>query len=198
MEVLSVKLGAIRTNCYIAFLHDGGECVVIDPGAEYNRVRSLLEAHRLSPVAVLFTHGHFDHTLASKPLQAAGATVYIHNGDFDKVSVNKYKVSDFDPAVPDVRLKGGERLSLAGIDFEVIHTPGHTKGCVCYLAGNALFSGDTLFCGDIGRTDLDDGDYDEIINSIKSKLLNLPDGTVVYPGHDASTTIGAERKNFDI
>lgn len=196
----------LRTQCYI--LDSGGkECVIVDPGdaeqEERDALDSFLSERGLEPVAILLTHAHFDHFFDSARLQRKyGIPVYIHPKDAAIVAYSASIAPRFRTERPDGDFKttpveDGDRLDLAGLHFQVIHTPGHTPGGVAYLLpeNGVLFSGDTLFAGTIGRTDLEFGEYDDEIRSIMEKLIILPGETAVYPGHGPATTIAAERES---
>jgi hydroxyacylglutathione hydrolase len=197
MRIKTIAVGILDTNCYI--ISSGAEAWVIDPGDDALRLLDYCAENELSVRAVLLTHGHADHIGAAADFHVP---VYIHKLDADCLNDASANLSSFVgapfvcPADLEVEsLEDGMNLILADGNFVVFHTPGHTQGCVCFYCREegVLFSGDTLFAGSIGRTDLPEGSYDSIINSIRQKLLVLPDETKVYPGHGASTTIGKER-----
>ena len=209
--------GVFATNCYLAAPGPGEECVIIDPGQDAEPgIEELIERYRLRPVAVLLTHGHVDHMFSVAPVCGAkGIPAYIHPGDRARLG---------DPLGPwanpalsglftgitftepdDVReLADGETISLAGLDMTIAHTPGHTEGSVTYRsplpadqaadADRILFTGDLLFAGSIGRTDLPGGDHEKMLTSLARTLAQQSDETVVLPGHGPQTTIGAERR----
>ena len=196
-------------NAYIVNLDGSSECVVIDPGMSGGEVVAALESQQLKPVAILCTHGHFDHIWGVDALRKAFPDVptYIGAKDADKFENPSGNLSvDFDipTSIPaaEKTVSHGDKLSLAGLEFEVRETPGHSAGHVIFiLRDNAnadavktiVFSGDLLFAESIGRSDFYDGNSDELINSIKTKILTLPDDTEVYPGHMEKTTVGHER-----
>ncbi|WP_101785201.1 MBL fold metallo-hydrolase [Nonomuraea indica] len=207
MLIAGFPAGAFQTNCYVIAPAAGEECVIVDPGQDAAAgVDELLREHRLKPVAVLLTHGHLDHVWSVAPVCGArDIPAWIHPDDRHLLS---------DPAAgwgaggaqlfggitlsepDDVKeLADGAVLPLAGLEFVVDHTPGHTRGSVSFrLPGEQImFAGDLLFAGSIGRTDLPGGDYPTILRSLASKCLPLPDDTVVLPGHGPQTTIGHER-----
>jgi hydroxyacylglutathione hydrolase len=205
---------AFGTNCYVVAPGEGEECLVVDPGVEVVRhLDDLLDEHRLRPVAVLLTHGHIDHTFSVTPVCGArGIPAYLHPGDeqmlVDPMSGisaetaamfgGRLEWSEPDDVKP---LADGEVLRLAGLEVTVDHTPGHTQGSVTFrLPGEAagddpetMLSGDLLFAGSIGRTDLPGGDHPTMLRSLADKVLPLADDVVVLPGHGPATTIGRER-----
>lgn len=201
--------GAFAANCYLVAPAPGEECVIIDPGQDAERgIEELLERYRLKPIAVLLTHGHVDHMWSVAPVCGAkGVPAYVHPDDRDLLSdpakgmslmAKQQFLGGMTFGEPDdVRtLSDGEVISLAGLDFAIGHTPGHTPGSVTFRSYtadlDALFSGDLLFAGSIGRTDLPGGDHAAILKSL-ARTLTLPDEVVVLPGHGPQTTIGDER-----
>ncbi|MFC5818949.1 MBL fold metallo-hydrolase [Nonomuraea harbinensis] len=208
MLIAGFPAGAFQTNCYVIAPAEGEECVIIDPGQDaVEGVDELLREHRLKPVAVLLTHGHLDHVWSVAPVCGArGVPAWIHPDDRHLLSdpaagwssTSSSLFGDLTLSEPDdVReLSDGATLQLAGMELVVDHTPGHTRGSVSFRgdAGRGvMFSGDLLFAGSIGRTDLPGGDYPTILRSLAAKCLPLPDDTVVLPGHGPQTTIGRER-----
>jgi hydroxyacylglutathione hydrolase len=199
--------GSFETNCYVVATGAGEECVVVDPGQDAVRgIEQIVEEHKLRPVAVLLTHGHIDHIWSVVPVcHAHGVPAYIHPSDRALLSdparglslgVGQQMFGGMTFTEPsDVLELGAEPvISLAGLDFTVDLTPGHTPGSVTFrLADAALLSGDLLFAGSIGRSDLPGGNYDDIIDSLARVILPLPDELAVLPGHGRATTIGAER-----
>ena len=202
--------GAFAANCYLVAPAPGEECVIIDPGQDAERgIEELLDRYRLKPVAVLLTHGHIDHMWSVAPVCGAkGIPAYVHPDDRALLSdpgkgldlmVKQQFLGGMTFSEPDdvKALEDGEVVPLAGLDFRVGHTPGHTPGSVTFRSGaddlDALFTGDLLFAGSIGRTDLPGGDHETILKSL-ARALTLPAATVVLPGHGPTTTIGDERK----
>ncbi|HCA86518.1 MAG TPA: MBL fold metallo-hydrolase [Streptomyces sp.] len=212
MLIAGFPAGAWGTNCYLVAPAAGEECVIIDPGHQAARgVEEAVAKHRLKPVAVILTHGHIDHVASVVPVCGAHhVPAWIHPDD-------RYMMSDPEKALgrsigqplmgeltvgepDDVKeLSDGARLKLAGLEFGVAHAPGHTKGSVTFRMPEladvppVLFSGDLLFAGSVGRTDLPGGDHAELLESLGRVCLPLDDSTVVLSGHGSQTTIGRER-----
>ncbi|MFE1750303.1 MBL fold metallo-hydrolase [Streptomyces anandii] len=212
MLIAGFPAGAWGTNCYLVAPAAGEECVIIDPGHQAaDGVAEAVRKHRLKPVAVVLTHGHIDHVASVVPVCGAhDVPAWIHPADRYMMSdpgkalglsVGTPLMGDLTVGEPDdVReLADGVRLELAGLDFSVAHAPGHTKGSVTFRMPEAadippvLFSGDLLFAGSIGRTDLPGGDMAEMLDSLARVCLPLDDSTVVLSGHGPQTTIGRER-----
>ncbi|HMD92232.1 MAG TPA: MBL fold metallo-hydrolase [Trebonia sp.] len=215
MLVTGFPAGSFAANCYLVAPAPGEECVIVDPGQDAQRgIEELLARFRLKPIAVLLTHGHLDHVWSVAPVCGAkGIPAYIHPGDRELLTdpakglalgVGQQLFGGLTFSEPDdVReLADGATLTLAGCEFTVGHAPGHTPGSVTFRAdeapdghdyGRTLFSGDLLFAGSIGRTDLPGGDHQAILRSL-SQALTLPDDTLVLAGHGPQTTIGAERR----
>ena len=206
MLVTGFPAGAFAANSYVVAPARGAECVIVDPGQDAQQgIDELLLRYRLKPIAVLLTHGHIDHMWSVAPVCGAkGIPAYIHPDDRElladpakglSLAVGQQLFGGITFTEPDdVReLADGSALSLAGLDFTVRHTPGHTPGSVTFGSENGLFSGDLLFAGSIGRTDLPGGDHQAMLRSL-ARTLTLPDDTLVLPGHGPQTTIGAERR----
>jgi hydroxyacylglutathione hydrolase len=199
--------GSWATNCYLVAPQAGAECIIIDPGQEAEQgIEDVIERYRLRPVAVLLTHGHIDHIWSVAPVCGAkDIPAYIHPGDRALLTdparglglrPGQQLFGGLTFTEPDdvAELADGMTLDLAGLEFVVDHAPGHTPGSVTFRAPKGvLFSGDLLFAGSIGRTDLPGGDYETILDSLARVCLPLPDETQVLPGHGPQTTIGAER-----
>ena len=191
MLIKTLPVGQLETNCYIVSNENTLECVVIDPGDEANRILDYIEDNKLKCVAILLTHGHFDHVGAvDEVAESTGATVYMHELDDAKVS-SRFMMSYRLPE-NGVYLKDGDVLNLAGLEFHIMATPGHTLGGVTIRCEDALFTGDTLFKGSCGRVDLPGGDLNTIMESIRF-ICQLPGDYEVYPGHMDSSTLERER-----
>ena len=201
MEVIKKSLGQMGTNCYVVWDEKTLEAAVIDPGFEDQRINAIINENKLQVKYILLTHGHFDHLGGVNQIkQLTGAKVLIHQSDADCLTDPRRNLSVLaglsmvlDPA--DGFLSENETITLGEIVIRVIHTPGHSKGGICLLAEDQLFAGDTLFNTSIGRTDFADGDLNELLNGISSKLFILDDATTVLPGHGENTTIGYEKTN---
>ena len=215
MLIAGFPAGPWGTNCYVVATAPGSECVVVDPGMEATEgVARVVEEHRLKPVSVLVTHGHVDHMFCVAPVAGGyDATAWIHPSDRHLLTDPMAGMSpetarmmlggDYTWDEPDdVRELGDlQELELAGIRFVVDHTPGHTEGSVTFRSpypdadevSEVMFSGDLLFAGSIGRTDLPGGDHPTMLHSLATKVLPLADDIVVLPGHGEQTTIGRER-----
>lgn len=195
-------VGQLQENCYIVRAPDSDRAVIVDPGDEADRITAALEALGITTVdAILLTHTHFDHVGAVAALaRATGAPVYCPELETAVLAdINAYVrfpgFGPFESYDADETVRGGETLELAGLEFEVMFVPGHSPGHVSYAVADhgALFSGDVLFQGSVGRVDLPGGDWPTLLASIESLLAAYPAETTVYPGHMGLTTLGAER-----
>ncbi len=187
-------------NCYIIYSEITGDGIVVDPGGDIEIILGKIEENNLSIKYIVLTHGHGDHLGggAKKLKEKLNVPVLVHEEDEELVkdaNKNLSIIMDFGPVDfnPDILLKDGDAIEFGDLKAKVIHTPGHTRGGICLKINNHLFTGDTLFKGSIGRTDLLGGDYDNIINSIKEKILVLDDDIIVMPGHGESSTILEEK-----
>ena len=202
MIIEKCAVGGIATNCYIAADEASHEGVVIDPGAEPERILALIKERGIRVAALLFTHGHFDHVGAAADLhEALGAPIWCHRDDAGIALDAVAQAADFGarisraPEKIDFYLEDGVPVKLGPLTFQVMHTPGHTPGGVTLILDKYAFTGDSLFRGGIGRSDFDGGDHASLLKSIKQKIYTLPDDTVVHPGHGPSSTIGYEKRN---
>lgn len=198
MQVKCIQLGMVCTNCYIFWDDNSRECAIVDPGDDGAQVARVIQGLKLEPVAILLTHSHFDHVLGIPGLreQWPGLPVYCHPADIPE----DVSESMFGMTVPTVAAFGnitryvqGDKVSVGPLTVEVISTPGHTKGSVVLKVGEVIFSGDTLFRGSMGRTDLPGGSYAELMASL-GKLAKMEGDYKVYPGHEGYTTLENERK----
>ena len=200
MIIKKLSVGPIMANCFILGCEQTKEAVVIDPGDDADRILMELAKAELKVKYLIDTHGHFDHVGANKRMkEVTGALLAIHPDDKPMLNQLSQSAASFGLAAenspePDMLLNEGDKVTFGSITLTVIHTPGHSRGGICLYTQGHLFAGDTLFAGSIGRTDLPGGDYDTLIASIKEKLLNLPDDTVVYTGHGPETTLRNEKQ----
>jgi glyoxylase-like metal-dependent hydrolase (beta-lactamase superfamily II) len=197
-EVLAV--GSLETNCYVVYCQDSLECAVVDPGADADRIFQLIARKSLEPALILNTHGHIDHIGANKDIKEKfNIPLYIHSADSPMLgNVKQSEMAAFlgvmDSPSPDHLLNDGDKIKIGESFLQVIHTPGHSPGSVSFLGDGFLLSGDTLFFGGVGRTDLPGGSWKDIESSIKNKILIMPDEMIVLPGHGPFTTVGQEKR----
>ncbi|MFN2219270.1 MAG: MBL fold metallo-hydrolase [Anaerolineae bacterium] len=201
MIIATLPVGLIQTNCYIAGCPETKAGAVIDPGGDPERILAEVERQGLSIKYVLNTHAHFDHTDANGAIvRATGATLALHPLELPLLKASGGAALfglQADPSpLPDLELQDGDELEVGTLRFQVLHTPGHTPGHVCFYeqAEGVLFDGDVLFQRSIGRTDLPGGSYQQMMDSIQRVLFALPEETVVYSGHGPATTIGDEKR----
>jgi glyoxylase-like metal-dependent hydrolase (beta-lactamase superfamily II) len=200
MKVYNLPVGPLDENCIILSFYN--QCVIFYPGDESEKIESFIKKANLKPLSILNTHGHFDHIGAVKHLQIAfDIPFYIHKSDevfvTDTIQSQLFGTIYLEKPKIDGYLDDNMIFNFQDFTIKVLHTPGHTMGGVCFYIEreSILISGDTLFYQGIGRADLPGGNFDTLINSIKTKLLTLSDSIKVYPGHDRQTTVGFERKN---
>jgi len=197
LRVEQLSLGPIGTNCYIVRAgSEAPEAVVVDPSGDVPELRLRLANLRARCVGILVTHGHWDHLVGVADLAAGvGAPVYMSEGERALLeSPGRFTppTVTLRPYSPDVLLVGGESIDIAGITFEVLSVPGHSPAHLAFHSDGCLFSGDVLFAGSVGRTDLPGADWDTLLTSIRSLVDSFPADTVVYPGHGPATTLGEE------
>lgn len=200
MRIVDYCVGDVQTNCYIGINETTREAFVVDPGDSAEILAKEIRELKVKPTAILLTHGHFDHAGAAKKLaEMLKVKIYAHEAEQETLEKPCYNLSDMvgksDKYHADVYVREGQQLDIAGFSMQVFHIPGHTAGGCCYYIPkeDVLFSGDTLFCQSIGRTDFPGGSMSQLVHAIQDKLLVLPENTEVYPGHMDSTTIGQER-----
>ncbi|MBI5234829.1 MAG: MBL fold metallo-hydrolase [Deltaproteobacteria bacterium] len=198
----TLTVGALEVNCYVLSDDSSKEAVIIDPGGDAQAIISVVKKNGFKVRWIVNTHGHFDHVGADEELRRVfNCPVAMHGVDVDMLLEAHehgviFGVKTEPQKRPDVILEDGSLINAGGITLRVIHTPGHTRGGVCLYdeAGGRLFTGDTLFAGSVGRTDLDGGSFAVIMDSIRNKILPLGHAVKVYPGHGDATTIGKEEK----
>jgi glyoxylase-like metal-dependent hydrolase (beta-lactamase superfamily II) len=200
MEISRLVVGPLQVNCFIVADERTKEAIVIDPGDDAEDLLQVIDKKGLKVKYIVNTHAHFDHVSANKALkQATGAELLLHEGDapiLATVSQNARMFGMTAPSSPpaDRYVKHGDVITAGAVSLKVLHTPGHSPGGICLLGEGMVFTGDALFEGSIGRTDLPGGDLMTLINAIKANLMVLPDDTQVFCGHGPATTIGAERQ----
>ena len=199
MRIVQIQNGQFVENCYLVIDEASRECVVIDPGEEAGLILRRITEAGVRPVAIWVTHAHLDHVMGVPRLsRETGAPIYLHPADrelYDHVIQQGLafgiRVESLPP--PDREFVPGETVRIGTVGFTVRHAPGHSPGSVCLVGDGVVFTGDVLFAGSIGRTDLPGADFDTLIRSIERELLVLPDSTMVYSGHGPETTVGRER-----
>lgn len=203
IKIESRVLGPVATNCYLIINKDNNESIIVDPADSPESIYDMVVRSASKPQAILLTHGHFDHIGAALDIKAEyGIKIYAHEDEKDVLTSDANVASMMGMRLSvdaDEYVRDRQTLLFGGVKYEVIHTPGHTKGGCCYYVASdkVLFSGDTMFCQSYGRTDFPTGSYSELINSITQKLLKLDDDVIVYPGHNEETKIGYERSMYD-
>jgi glyoxylase-like metal-dependent hydrolase (beta-lactamase superfamily II) len=201
MYLKKKEVGPLDANCYIVADEIAKEAVVIDPGGEGADIAAICKQQGFLVKYIINTHGHADHIMGNAALKAAtGAELLVHADDQamltnPHLSLASYVGQQAEMVPPDRTLVDGEELSMGNLSIKIIHTPGHTPGGISIAVDDCLFTGDTLFSESIGRTDFPGGSFNQLIQSIKTKLFTYPDETHVYPGHGPSTTITWEKNN---
>jgi len=194
MEIRRVIAGIYGANCYIIMDKDTKEAIVLDPGGDVDDILKAIDTVGANVKYILLTHGHLDHTSGVEELKSVTkAVVCMNKKDDDLITEGEHLFGPLIEGGADKLLKQGDIIKISNIEITCIDTPGHTPGGMCFLIANCVFTGDTLFAGSIGRTDFTGGDFNTIIASIKSKLLSLPEDTIVYPGHGPCSTINNEK-----
>ncbi|MXV80094.1 MAG: MBL fold metallo-hydrolase [Chloroflexi bacterium] len=199
IEVRGLIVGAFQENCWVIGNRRTGEAICIDPGEQADDIVHMASEMGVKIKMIANSHAHLDHVLGVRGVQSDdNATFLLHEADLDILqgaaeSAARFGMQVEQPPDPDHYIEDEQNVEVDGVELQVIHTPGHTRGSVCFYGHGVLFSGDTLFRNSIGRTDLPGGDFNEEMSSIVDKLLMLPDETIVLPGHMDQTTLGAER-----
>jgi glyoxylase-like metal-dependent hydrolase (beta-lactamase superfamily II) len=199
MKYEMIIVGALETNCYIVYCEDTLECAIIDPGADPEKIIHKVGEMGLTPVLLINTHGHIDHVGANKDIKEKyEIPLCIHSMDSQMLgnilisAIGSLLGAKKSPQ-PDRFLDDGETISIGNSQLEVIHTPGHSPGSISLMGDGFLLSGDLLFCGGVGRTDLPGGSWNVLEDSIRNKIFVLPDETIVLPGHGPKTSVGQEK-----
>lgn len=199
-EIYTLPLGVMGTNCYI-IATENKNAVAVDIGDDFPKFKKFIEDRGLNLKKILLTHSHFDHVLGTEEARKTyDAEVFVHELDSWKLNNEEACMCSFRSHKPFkavtefTEVKDGDTITQDELTFKVLHTPGHSAGSVCYICDDVIFSGDTLFCSSMGRTDFEDGSSEDILKSLK-KLANLEGDYKVYPGHFQSTTLEAERQN---
>ena len=201
MAIQTFVVGPLQSNSYLVVDERSRQAAVIDPGMESESVLEVVRHEGLRVESLIITHGHFDHVFSSAAFKAeTGAQVIMHPDDVPLLLEMPETARFFGfkappPPQPDRLVREGDVIKVGDLALRVLETPGHTPGGISLCLDNAVFVGDTLFAGSVGRTDLRGGSLDALLRSIRTRLLTLPDWTVVYPGHGAATSIGAERRD---
>lgn len=202
MDLVTLPVGPLQANCYILWERPDA-ALVIDPGDEADKILAALETRKVRPGLIVNTHGHFDHIGAVKPLQQRLKVPYkVHRGELEIMAMvpartRLWGILTPEAPTPDAFLEPDDKLHLSGLEVVALHTPGHTPGSTCFHVpkAKAVFTGDTLFAGSIGRTDFPGGNTEQELRSIRERLLTLPPETKVYPGHGPPSTVGDEAES---
>jgi len=191
MLIKTLPVGMLQTNCYIVTDEETKKCAIIDPGADSGTILDYIESNKLTPEAIFLTHGHYDHHMAlDAVIEATGVPAYIHEEDVNRSGQQgRHKLDDNGKLT---FYEEGTVVKVGTLKFIVLETPGHSNGSVTLMCTDAVFTGDTLFRGDCGRTDLEDGNEDTMMKSLK-RLSELDGDFEVYPGHEESSTLSYER-----
>jgi len=201
MILKTLIVGELETNCYILGDEKTREGIVIDPGGDFKLIEKALKELNLDIKYIVLTHGHSDHIVVLSELKKkTGAQILIHKEDSEMLSnpeknLSVFSYTPFSAPGADRLLKDKDKIRIGKIELEVLHTPGHTEGSISLLTDKVIFTGDLIFCGSVGRTDLPGGSYQRLLRSIQDKILDKTDDTVIYPGHGPATSVGEERRN---
>ena len=206
MKVTTLMVGPLQANCYLLAEGRGTPAAIIDPGGDGPLIKAAVERDKLQPVVIIDTHGHIDHIAANSYLKKIyRVPLLIHEADASSLTnpalnLSALGLGSFSSPPADRLLRDGDEIEVGALRLKVLHTPGHTPGGICLLLRrltdpDIVITGDTLFAGGVGRTDFPGGSMEELMNSIRVKLLALPEETIIYPGHGPASTIGRERKS---
>jgi len=201
MILKTLIVGELETNCYLLGDERSREGIVIDPGGDFKLIEKALKELNLDVKYIVLTHGHSDHIgVLSELKKYTGAQILIHKEDAEMLSnpeknLSVFSYNPFSAPGADRLLKDKDKIRIGQIELEVLHTPGHTEGSISLLTDKVIFTGDLIFCGSVGRTDLPGGSYQRLLRSIQDKILDKTDDTVIYPGHGPTTSVGEERRN---
>lgn len=202
LEYRALTVGPISTDCYVLWDTDTRKAAIIDPGGDRDAIVKIAASNNLDVEWILLTHGHFDHCFYAGDLtEYYQAKIGMHELDVPQLSENLeiaamyYDLSEYIAFAPTDLLNGSTSIMLGDSQIDIIHTPGHSPGGLCFLTSLGVFCGDTIFASSIGRTDFPGGSYSQIMDSIHNRILTLGDATRLYPGHGPATTVGAERRS---
>ena len=201
MILKTLIVGELETNCYILGDEKTREGIVIDPGGDFKLIEKALKELNLDIKYIVLTHGHGDHIgVLSELKKYTGAQILIHKEDAEMLSnpeknLSVFSYNPFSAPGADRLLRDKDKIGIGKIKLEVLHTPGHTEGSISLFTDKIIFSGDLIFYGSVGRTDLPGGSYQRLLRSIQDKILDKTDDTVIYPGHGPATSVGEERRN---
>ncbi|MCX6344566.1 MAG: MBL fold metallo-hydrolase [Armatimonadetes bacterium] len=204
LEFRNIAVGELQSNCYIIWDDDTRKAAIIDPGDEKENIIASVDTLNLEVEYVLLTHGHFDHIFVAGDIaERYGAPICMNAQDLSIVNQSLvladpfYDVASFKSFIPSQLLNDGDIITLGSSKVKALHTPGHSQGGLCFATDAGVFCGDTIFAGSVGRTDLLGGSHEQLIESIRAKILTMDDSTPLYPGHGPYTTVGEEREfNF--
>lgn len=195
-----VVVGPLDTNSYLVFDSESREGIIIDAGGDPSKILSVISKNDVKVIGIYATHGHFDHVLGVGDLKRElNCNFYMHEGDREVLAQAPLDARHFlglsipSPPPPDKLINEGDVIHVGNVELKILHTPGHTPGSICFVADGLVFTGDTLFAGSIGRTDLVGGNLKQLVSSIQGKLFTLPDDYVIYPGHGPSTVLHVEK-----
>ena len=196
VRVIRYIAGAYQTNVYLVYDEETKDSFIVDPGYEFNKIYEDIDKLGLHPMYIILTHGHGDHTGGIDRMKKTFPDIkLVASKDERKLLFHRSMSMGKGGIKADIEVEDQDTLKVGNMELKFISTPGHTPGGMCILLGDILFSGDTLFKGSVGRTDFPGGDMDELLSSLRDKIMELPDDTEVYPGHMDETTIGIERRH---